>query len=180
MVVILIISVYVCIFAFRKPRCLILSIEDVTMKIVLLQFLQDHFYLTALVIFLCFLAIIVSMVIDLIAGVQKAKQLGIARTSTGYKKTCAKAVKYFSPFAVAVCVDIITCIIVPIPVFSMMWTCWVGFCEFTSVREKAWEKEEIRKQNRTMQVILENKDDIAKAVVEILKNHKIEGNGDND
>lgn len=54
----------------------------------------------------------------------------------------------------------------------MTWACWVVFCEFKSVREKAWEKEEIRKQDRTMQVILENKDDIAKAVVDILRHRE--------
>ena len=103
------------------------------------------------------------------AGIQKAVELNEARTSTGYKKTCDKARKYFGPFGITVCIDIVTCIIVPIPVFSILWSIWVGFCEFKSVREKAWEKAEIRKQDRTMQVILENKDDIAKTIVELLK-----------
>lgn len=62
-----------------------------------------------------------------------------------------------------------TCIIVPIPVFSIVWSLWVDFCEFKSVREKSWEKAEIRKQDRTVQVILENKDAIAKTIVELLK-----------
>lgn len=136
---------------------------------IITNFMQEHLYLHAFVIFICFLAIIVSMLIDLIAGVQKAKELGIARTSTGFKKSCDKARKYFTPFGVAVCIDIVTCIISPFPIFSMIWTIWVGFCEFKSVREKAWEKEEIRKQDRTMQVILENKDDIAKALFEAMR-----------
>lgn len=140
---------------------------------IITNFMQEHLYLHAFVIFICFLAIIVSMLIDLIAGVQKAKELGIARTSTGFKKSCDKARKYFTPFGVAVCIDIVTCIVSPFPIFSMIWTIWVGFCEFKSVREKAWEKEEIRKQDRTMQVILENKDDIAKALAEILKKDKV-------
>jgi hypothetical protein len=52
-------------------------------------------------------------------------------------------------------------------------------CEFKSIREKAYEKAEIRKQDRTMQVILENKDEIAKAVVEIMKEERKKG-GDNE
>lgn len=139
------------------------------MKEVLTTFMQEHFYQTALLIFLCFLGIIISMVVDLIAGVRKARELGRARTSTGYKKSCAKAIKYFCPFFVAVCIDIITCIVIPVPTFSMLWACWVMFCEFKSVREKAWEKEEIRQQNKTMKVILENKDDIIKSVAKIIK-----------
>ena len=142
------------------------------MKEVLITFMNEHFYHTSLLIFLCFLGIIVSMAVDLIAGVRKARELGRASTSTGYKKSCTKAIKYFCPFFVAMCIDIITCVIVPVPFFSMMWACWVVFCEFKSVREKAWEKEEIRKQDRTMQVILENKDDIAKAVVDILRHRE--------
>lgn len=133
------------------------------------NFLQQHLYLHAFVIFICFLSIIVAMVIDLVAGIQKAVELNEARTSTGYKKTCDKARKYFGPFGITVCIDIVTCIIVPIPIFSILWSIWVGFCEFKSVREKAWEKAETRKQDRTMQVILENKDDIAKTIVELLK-----------
>lgn len=139
------------------------------MKEVLTTFMQEHFYQTALLIFLCFLGIIISMVIDLMAGVRKARELGRARTSTGYKKSCAKAIKYFCPFFVAVCIDIITCIVIPVPTFSMLWACWVVFCEFKSVREKAWEKEEIRQQNKTMKVILENKDDIIKSVAKIIR-----------
>lgn len=150
------------------------------MKEVLTTFMQEHFYQTALLIFLCFLGIIISMVVDLIAGVRKARELGRARTSTGYKKSCAKAIKYFCPFFVAVCIDIITCIVIPVPTFSMLWACWVMFCEFKSVREKAWEKEEIRQQNKTMKVILENKDDIIKSVAKIIreeiKEEKEDGN----
>lgn len=54
-----------------------------------------------------------------------------------------------------------------------------ALCEFKSIREKAYEKAEIRKQDRTMQVILENKDEIAKAVVEIMKEERKKG-GDNE
>lgn len=140
------------------------------MNEILLAFLHDHLYLDSLIIFICFCGIIVAMVIDLVAGVHKAKQIGEAKTSRGYKMTCEKARKYFGPFAITVLMDFITCIVIPFPVFCILWTLWVCFCEFTSVREKAWQKAEIRKQNRTMQVILENKDDIAKALVEVLKN----------
>ncbi len=129
------------------------------------SFLQQHLYLHAFVIFICFLSIIVAMAIDLVTGIQKAIELNEARTSTGYKKTCDKARKYFGPFGITVCIDIVSCVIVPIPVFSIIWSIWVDFCEFKSVREKA----EIRKQDRTMQVILENKDAIAKTAVELLK-----------
>lgn len=139
------------------------------MNEILHTFLHDHLYLDAIIMFICFCGIIGAMFIDLVAGVQKAKERGEVRTSTGFKKTCDKARKYFGPFCICVFMDLVTCIVIPFPIFSILWTIWVLFCEYTSVREKAWDKVEIRKQDRTMQVILENKDDIAKAIVESMK-----------
>lgn len=131
--------------------------------------LQEHLYRAALIIAICMGALIVSMAVDLIFGIKKAKENGEATTSRGFKKTCDKARKYFSPFMVAVCIDLIACVVLPFPVFSMIWAGYCVFCEFVSVREKAWKKAEIRKQERTVSILLENKDDIAKMVVNMLK-----------
>lgn len=132
-------------------------------------FLQEHLYRSALIIAICMGALVASMGVDLFFGIKKAKENGEATTSRGFKKTCDKARKYFSPFMVAVCIDLIACIVLPFPVFSMIWAGYCVFCEFVSVREKSWQKAEIRKQERTMNILLENKDDIAKAMVKILK-----------
>ncbi len=75
---------------------------------------------------------------------------------------------------VAVCIDLIACIVLPFPVFSMIWAGYCVFCEFVSVREKSWQKAEIRKQERTLSVLLENKDDIAKMIAEALKENQKE------
>lgn len=136
--------------------------------------LQEHLYRAALIIAICMGAIVIAMFVDLVSGVKKAIENGEATTSTGFKKTCDKARKYFSPFLVAMCVDIIACIVIPIPIFSMIWAGYVCFCEFTSVREKSWQKAEIRKQERMVSVMLENKDDIAKMIAEIIKNNQKE------
>ena len=132
-------------------------------------FLQEHLYRSALVIAICMGALIVSMAVDLFFGIKKAKQNGEATTSMGLKKTCDKARKYFSPFLVTVCIDLIACIVMPFPVFSMIWAGYCVFCEFISVREKSWQKAEIRKQEKTISILLENKDDLAKAFAEVLK-----------
>ena len=58
--------------------------------------------MTALIIAICMGALIVSMGVDLFFGIKKAKENGEATTSTGFKKTCDKARKYFSPFMAAV------------------------------------------------------------------------------
>ena len=132
-------------------------------------FLQEHLYRSALVIAICMGALIVSMAVDLFFGIKKARQNGEATTSKGLKKTCDKARKYFSPFMVTVCIDLIACIVMPFPVFSMIWAGYCVFCEFISVREKSWQKAEIRKQEKTISILLENKDDLAKAFAEVLK-----------
>lgn len=132
-------------------------------------FLQEHLYRSALVIAICMGALILSMAVDLFFGIKKARQNGEATTSMGLKKTCDKARKYFSPFMVTVCIDLIACIVMPFPVFSMIWAGYCVFCEFMSVREKSWQKAEIRKQEKTISILLENKDDLAKAFAEVLK-----------
>lgn len=137
-------------------------------------FLQEHLYRSALIIAICMGALVVSMGVDLFFGIKKAKENGEATTSRGFKKTCDKARKYFSPFMVTVCIDLITCVVIPFPVFSMIWAGYCVFCEFVSVREKSWQKAEIRKQERTLNVMLENKDDIAKMIVEALKENQKE------
>ena len=135
---------------------------------VILEFAQHHLFMHALLIFLSTLALLIAMGVDLIFGVRKANQLGKATTSTGYKKTCEKGRKYFSPYIVLICIDLITCVIIPFPAFSMSWAAWCVYCEFKSVREKAWQKEELRNAENTMNVIIQNKDDIAKLLKEVL------------
>lgn len=138
------------------------------MKDTLTAFINEHLMMHTVLISVAAAAMLGAMAIDFMFGIYKAKQRGEARTSTGYKKTAAKAQKYFSPFMVLVFIDIIGSVVIPFPVFSMLWAAYCVFCEFKSVREKSWQKEELRKAERTMNVILENKEDIAKMAAQIL------------
>lgn len=146
------------------------------MNEVIQTFAVEHLYRFAFIVSLCMAAMLFAMVVDLIFGVRKAKRNGEATTSTGLKKTCDKARKYFSPFMATVCIDIIAaCANLQVPIFSMLWSAYCVFCEFISIREKAWQKAEIRKQERTMKVILENKEDIAKTLIQLLNQEQKEG-----
>ena len=146
------------------------------MNEVIQTFAVEHLYRFAFIVSLCMAAMLVAMVVDLIFGVRKAKRNGEATTSTGLKKTCDKARKYFSPFMATVCIDIIAaCANLQVPIFSMLWSAYCVFCEFISIREKAWQKAEIRKQERTMKVILENKEDIEKTLIQLLNKEQKEG-----
>lgn len=134
----------------------------------LLDFMHGHLYKHIILIAVCITVTIIAMTIDLVTGIQKAKQRGEATTSTGLKKTATKARKYFTPFFTLCCIDILCSVVCPLPAFSMLWTAYCIFCEFISVREKSWRKEEIRKAEKTMSIIIENKDDIARLVAELL------------
>lgn len=148
----------------------------------LVAFINEHMMMHAVLISVAAAAILGAMVIDFVFGIIKAKERGEARTSTGYKKTAAKAQKYFSPFMVLVFIDLIGCVVIPFPVFSMLWAAYCVFCEFKSVREKSWQKEELRKAEKTMSIIIENKEDIAKIAAQMLFEayNKKEDNNNNE
>lgn len=142
--------------------------------------MSEHIYRYAVIESLCMASILIAMTIDLIFGIRKARINGEATTSRGLKKTCDKARKYFSPLLCIVCIDLISCVVTSVPMFSMLWSVYCIFCEFMSVREKAWQKAEIRQQERTMRVLLDNKDDIAKALIEAMTTlRKEDSNEDN-
>ena len=130
--------------------------------------MSEHIYRYAVIESLCMASILIAMTIDLIFGIRKARINGEATSSRGLKKTCDKARKYFSPLLCIVCIDLISCVVTSVPMFSMLWSVYCIFCEFMSVREKAWQKAEIRQQERTMRVLIDNKDDIVKALIEAM------------
>jgi phage-related holin len=106
---------------------------------------------------LIYAGVLLSMVIDLITGVRKAKAAGVARTSEGYKRSCEKAIKYFFPMMCLSCIDLMVSTLLPLPVMTMAMGAFNIFCEWKSVMEKTHEKEEMRKAERTMSIVLENK-----------------------
>lgn len=148
------------------------------MEKLLEEFLNTHLYKLIIGIGLAYAGVLLSMGIDLIYGVKKAKELKIVRTSTGYKKTAAKAQKYLSPMLCLTIVDIMLSVCIPLPVFTLLWAAYCAFCEFKSIREKSWQKAELREAANTMNVVIKNKDDIAKIVAELLykDNNKEEQN----
>lgn len=130
--------------------------------------LSDHFYNHILFITLFTAAILLAMAIDLICGIHKARIRGDLITSRGLKMTGKKAVKYFVPFFVLCLLDLVACFLLPAPFFSMFWSSYCLLCEFWSVRESSWQKEEIEKQARTIRTILADKDDLARLIANAL------------
>ena len=140
------------------------------------KFVHEHMFMHIVLIALSVAAMLLAMTVDFFTGLHKAKKNGVARTSQGLKKTATKATRYFTPYMVLVGIDLISCVVMPFPAFSMLWAVYCIYCEFKSVCEKSWEKAEIRRAQKTMSVVIENKDDIARLVAEILFNRDKSGN----
>ena len=138
------------------------------MQEVFYKFAEAHLYLHIILITLCTAAILVAMAIDLVAGVIKAKENGIATTSRGLKLTSKKAVRYLVPFFTLTLLDMVASFVLPAPFFCMLWAAYVLLCEFKSVREKSWEKKEIHDFERTIKIAASDKADIAKLLADLM------------
>lgn len=133
------------------------------------QFFNTYLLRHVVVVVLCLAGIIAGMAVDLYYGIRKAKLNGEVTTSTGLKKTCEKAQKYLLPFFILVWIDILGAVILKVPIFSMCWSAYCIYCEWRSVLEKSWTKAELRKAEKTMNVVIENKADIAALVRELVQ-----------
>lgn len=127
---------------------------------------------------LIYVAVLIAMVVDLITGIRKAKLAGVATTSKGLKKTCDKAIKYFFPMLCLTCIDLIASNFLPLPVMTALMGVFNILCEFKSVMEKTHEKDEIRKAEKTMSIVLENKDELAHMIATLIKEYSEKGSSE--
>lgn len=132
---------------------------------------------------LTYIAVILAMSVDFVAGLRKARAAGIASNSRGYKMTTEKAAKYFLPMLCLTCVDVMTSVILPAPFFTMLMGGFNIFCEWKSVMESTHDKQEMRDAANTLNVIVKNKDDIAAIVMQAMdlmaKKQELESNNNN-
>lgn len=113
-------------------------------------------------------AVTVSMILDFVAGVHKARKRNEATTSKGYKRSVDKAGKYFLPLQCCTCYDIVLLPISTFPFFTALMGLYLIRCEFKSIMENTRTKKELRDAENTMKVIIKNKDDIRAVVSETL------------
>lgn len=137
------------------------------------DFSRIHIHVVWLV--LTYGAVLFAMFIDLITGLRKAKQAGIATTSRLLKKSCDKAIKYFFPMLCLMPVDILASQFLPLPAFTMLMAAFNIFCEWKSIMEKTHTKKEMHEAAQTVSVIVKNKDDLAQVFAEVLNKVANEG-----
>lgn len=112
--------------------------------------------------------VVIAMAADLLTGVSKARRIGIARNSRGYKRTCDKAMKYFLPMICLTSVDIIASAIFPFPLMTMIFGAYCIFCELKSVMESTHQKAEISRHLEGISDLIEHRDDLAKLLRDII------------
>lgn len=135
----------------------------------------SHIHLHVVWWVLTYGAVLFAMFIDLITGLRKAKQAGIATTSRLLKKSCDKAIKYFFPMLCLMPVDILASQFLPLPAFTMLMAAFNIFCEWKSIMEKTHTKKEMHEAAQTVSVIVKNKDDLAQVFAEVLNKVANEG-----
>jgi len=117
---------------------------------------------------ICFLAVTAAMAIDFVTGIRKAKALGTATRSKGFRMTSEKAGKYFLPILCLACIDCLTANFTAFPFLTSLMAAFNIFCEWRSIFESTHDKAEIRDAANTIQVIVKNKEDFASTFSELL------------
>lgn len=130
--------------------------------------------------------VLLAMIVDFYFGIKKAKQIGEARSSEGYKRSVSKFNQYFAMLLFAFFFDAIVPFsyffefpLSAIPFVSLLVTVALIFTEGKSVNEKADEKQRRKVNASLVQVLelLEKKDDL---IQELLSKYKKEENESNN
>lgn len=139
------------------------------------------------------LLVLLAMIIDLGAGLYKAKQRGELRTSEALRRTLSKFISYEGGLAIAVMVDVLISFakffellglakISAVPVVTILVGIFLLIVEFMSVREKADQKTK-KQQKEAAELIgkILTKEDIA-AVLQFIvsRNNPQQGEEVND
>ena len=111
----------------------------------------------------CIFFVILSMILDLISGLYKARQRGELRSSYGLSRTVSKFILYSGSVIIALMIDVMIHYsrlfvlmhlqpIVGVPIVTCLMSIFLCVIEFLSIREKAEEKT-IKDMDRLLRVL---------------------------
>lgn len=131
----------------------------------------DSLKSTLAIVGVMWLLVTISYSLDLVSGWNKAKQRNEDRTSYGLRRTVSKAVLYYALMFFAFMFDCIGMFFYDQPFITLIAAAFLIFIEAKSIFEKAHDKDKRRlnKHLGDLSVLLDNRDDIAKGIVELLK-----------
>ena len=131
---------------------------------------------------IAWIMVIIAILIDLYFGVKKAKELGEATHSEGFRRTINKATYYFALMGFAFLFDIFD-VVTPyffphplgsVPFVSIFVALGLVFTEAKSVREKAEDKARRRTDEsfRKMLELMQNREDVMREIADHLKKER--------
>ena len=137
---------------------------------------------TLFVVCFAWIVVIVAMLIDLYFGVKKAKELGEATSSEGFRRTINKATYYFALMGFAFLFDIFD-VVTPyffphplgsVPFVSVFVALGLVLTEAKSVREKAEDKARRRTDEsfRKILELMQNREDVMREMADHLKKER--------
>ena len=113
----------------------------------------------------CIFFVILSMILDLISGLYKARQRGELRSSYGLSRTVSKFILYSGSVIIALMIDVMIHYsrlfvlmhlqpIVGVPFVTCLMSIFLCVIEFMSIRERAEDKER-KNMNRAIHTLVE-------------------------
>ncbi|MDL2290389.1 hypothetical protein LJB95_03195 [Paludibacteraceae bacterium OttesenSCG-928-F17] len=133
------------------------------MELLFIHSILEHNYTALLykfiVVGICWLLAILALIVDLIVGLRKAKELGEVRTSYGLERTATKFIMRFAFLILGLCADFLFLYIInsfsnfipAIPYVTIGVTIFIIIIEGRSVGEKGDEKARRRIKNDVTQ-----------------------------
>lgn len=132
----------------------------------------------ALVLAIFYFCVLLAILLDLAAGLEKAKRQGEIRTSYGLRKTIFKIRDYFSVIMLFTIADVVASIWFTLPFFTAVGTIAMVFIEAKSVYEN---KKDVNKGIKDLPdvlfQILKNKDKSEELLKFLESNNEIQGKG---
>ena len=145
---------------------------------------MEKILITLWILFGIYLMVFIMILADLWSGVRKAKRLGVARTSYGYKRTVSKLAQYYNLLIALSVVDTMQMSAVWYLETYYQYTLWlfpfitligaIALCliEVKSIYEKAEDKVRLDQAGQVVHKIIvnrENIEEVANAIGEYLK-----------
>ena len=132
----------------------------------------NHFKAFLIILVVLYACVLLSVLIDLFFGVKRAKQLKIARTSFGYRRTITKLTSYFGLMLMLTIADIAASVIFNMPYFTVIGTIGIVIVEVKSVFENIHKEEKnIAEVQKLLLKLFENKEGI-QALISFLNTQK--------
>lgn len=145
----------------------------------MLELIKEYYPKIDIVLML-WIFILAGVMIDLIAGIWKAKSLNYLITSDGLKRSVNKMVQYYLLMTFATMMDMVASASewLQLPYVSILLCMFILFIEGKSVFERADAKERklLAKGAKDVTAILASKEDIAKAILDYLENEENNNN----